>query len=426
MSLFGCVDFVKADASAHIGGHGDARMNMSIIKEHFPGYLLKVLYSSKAYSCLAQFAQIFDDLVGVGCKAPCDLHSLRAFAEADLLGATVPAVAGDLSQRLLFFSSPLYKHFLELRVSALESAAKSASENEKRDAFLKALYSAAESLEDPSSAALKSAMWARSMLTSSAPLVARVTFALEADSPQRVAYSATFGDGQVGGVSWRCLQCFVDTVDIPVTIGWNEFDETVRLVAAAGLRKQVVNPLIGAFMDFHSEVRTQFGGHMTWVPGLLETAARAKLGARHWQDVALSAEIFAEGDLVPLSRTLGKLFPFRAPEWVIGVREKAAEIRLQLRRAAEESAAGSPVAAVAPGAAGKSAEVALGARAGAAEETATASPASMANPFVMEEESDGEGKLPPVAIAKREAPRPTRGIFSQDPFTMHIQHDPNI
>ena len=379
-------------------------MKMTIIKEHFPGYLLRVLYSNKVYSSLNHFVEIFDELVDCGCKAPCDLPSLRKFAEADLLGAEVPAIAGDLTSRMRFFSSALYKHFMELRASALETAAKSASDDEKRDGLLKAWYSAAESLEDPSCTDLKSASWARSMLTSSVPLVARVTFALEAESAQRVGYAATFGDGQVGGVSWRSLSCFVDTVDIPEAIGWIEFREAVVLVGKAGLRKQVVNPLVGGFLDFHTEVQMQFGEQTTWVPGLLEAAARAKLGSRHWQEVALAAEVVAEGDIVPLSRMLGKLWPFRAPEWVSSLRDKAAELKQQQRRVAEEA-----VAAVAPA---HAAAVAPGAPADAATETATVAPGATGDQTTA---ADDENETEPDAPKRVEVAFPTRG---ETPFLL--------
>lgn len=79
----------KADAGLNPGGESDNKMKMLVVKDHFPGYLLRVLYSNKAYSCLRHFVDLFEELVVCGCKAPCDLPSFRKFAEADLLGAEI-------------------------------------------------------------------------------------------------------------------------------------------------------------------------------------------------------------------------------------------------------------------------------------------------------------------------------------------------
>ena len=340
---FWCLQAVMALKTSGDGAAaGQTPAQMSIIKEHFPGYLLKVLYANRAFNCLKQFVQVLEDLVKCGCKAPCDLPSLRKFAEASLIGEEIPEHTGDLTSKMRFVGSVLYKHFVELRASALESAAKAASDAAKRDALLKAFSSAAESLDDPSGTVLKSANWARSMLTSSVSALARLTFALEAESAQRVEYAASFEKAEVDGVKWSSLGCFVDTVDIPPALEWPQFRDAATLVAKAGLRKSVTNPLVGSVVDFQTEVQAQFA-EQAWVPGVLEAASRAKLNAKHWKDVAVPADGIVEADMVLLSRMLGKMFPFRAPEWVTSLREKAAELRQQ-RKAAEAAAAGEETA----------------------------------------------------------------------------------
>ena len=95
--------------------------------------MLKVLYSNRAYSCLQEFVKIFEDLEKCGCKAPCDLPSLRAFAAASLVAEKVPDYAGELTDRMKFFGSVLYKNFVELRAAALESAAQKAKTDEERE-----------------------------------------------------------------------------------------------------------------------------------------------------------------------------------------------------------------------------------------------------------------------------------------------------
>ena len=365
------ISALKAEKSPH-----DAdKVTPSMVKQHLPQLILKVIYTNQSYSCLTHFVKVFEDLKQLGSPEPVDLASLKQFAEADLLGGAVPEVAGDLGAKMDFFGSQLYKHFLELRVGALAKAARECTVAQKRNSLLQTFYSAAQSLDDPGKrdAFLQSAGWARSMMDTSVPPGARVAFAFEADAAKRVAYAASFArlltpekkedasaapaSGQTASapgapdkkedasappvpgqkasalvyadVNWSALLCFVDAIDVPKDTDWPAFQEAMTQVLDAGVRKnQVPNPLVASLLDFWLEVQTNFG-HEVWAKDLLAVAARARLKAEHWAEVAfgpeklgLDAELGGGAVLPTLVKLLDKLFKFTRPEFLCALRDK--------------------------------------------------------------------------------------------------------
>ena len=352
------ISVLKADTSADAG-----KVTPSMVKQHLPVLILKVLYSNHSYTCLKHFVKIFDDLKAVGASEPVDLASLKKIAEADLLGGTVPEVAGDLGAKMDFFGSQLYKHFLELRVGALATAARECTVAEKRNALLQTFYGAAQSMDDlgKRDAFLQSAGWARSMMDTSVPPVARVAFAFEADTAKRIAYAASFaklqnpehsagppevkegasaaavpgltanapGTKAYDDVNWSALMCFAAVTEVPRDLEWPAFREVLQLVANAGVRKKVHNPNLAGLLDFWVDVQTHFG-HEAWAEDLLSAAAKARLRADHWPEVAFGAENLgittdlAGGTiLLAVVKLLDKLFKFRVPEFLSAMREKA-------------------------------------------------------------------------------------------------------
>ena len=119
-------------------------------------------------------------------------------------------------------------------------------------------------------ALLQTASWARSMIDTSVPPVARVAFAFEADAVKRIAYAASFaklqnpehsagppevkegasaaavpgltadapGTKTYDEVNWSALMYFADIIEVPRDLDWPVFREALKLVATAGVRKK--------------------------------------------------------------------------------------------------------------------------------------------------------------------------------------------
>ena len=74
--------------------------------DHFPTFLVKVLYNAKAFPHLQHFVKIFKDLVALGCSAPRDLETFESFASTDPLNLDVDVgsfAPADLTSRMRFF-----------------------------------------------------------------------------------------------------------------------------------------------------------------------------------------------------------------------------------------------------------------------------------------------------------------------------------
>ena len=130
----------------------------TLLREHFPAFLLKILYNGKAFPHLKQFVTIFKDLSTLGCPAPCDLQTLESFASTNPLdmdvgvGSFAPA---DLTSRMRFFGSALYRDFLERRSFGLLLAAQAAANTAERQKCLEALTVSVQSLDGDEAAHLQ-------------------------------------------------------------------------------------------------------------------------------------------------------------------------------------------------------------------------------------------------------------------------------
>lgn len=91
-----------------------ASVKMTLIRQHFPLYLIKLLYSNKCYSVFRHFVPLLAGLTQVGCEVPANVTALKTFAGVDLDSPTSVdlsslTAADTLGDRLKFFSCPLYK-----------------------------------------------------------------------------------------------------------------------------------------------------------------------------------------------------------------------------------------------------------------------------------------------------------------------------
>jgi len=122
----------------------------TLLREHFPAFLLKILYSGKVFPHLIHFVAIFKELSALGCPAPCDLQTLESFASSnplDLEGDAGSFAPADLTSRMRFFSSALYRDFLERRSLGLLQAAQDTDNSTQRQKFLEALTVSVQSLD---------------------------------------------------------------------------------------------------------------------------------------------------------------------------------------------------------------------------------------------------------------------------------------
>jgi len=110
----------------------------SMLANHFPGFLLKILYAAKCWKDLKHFVPTLRDLKILGAPVPCDIEALQKFAEADPIAQEIYPdnfAAEDLTARVRFFASPLYKDFVESRATALLKAAQTATTSEASSQF---------------------------------------------------------------------------------------------------------------------------------------------------------------------------------------------------------------------------------------------------------------------------------------------------
>ena len=302
------------------------------------------------------------ELVELGCRAPCKLESLEQFSKlptnvAD--GAGVDFGGGDMASRVQFFSSALYKDYAEQRASGLLNAAGAAT-GEQREKLLRALGAAVENLDDKD--LQQRAGWARSIFTKGMPLHERVRFAFK--HQERVAFAAKFGVDEIQLFSWKIALSMVGVIDLPEKTTYQELDYLLQVVAEAGCRRQVTNPIMGAILDFRQEATTHLGFGRSAPDGSSAPggcSAPAQTGVEAFVSAAVQWKLhmtdsFAPGcipepELPEYAKCLQKLWhPMsqNVPEWVTTVREKAATYnaaKKEAKKHLESLAAARPAAA---------------------------------------------------------------------------------
>jgi hypothetical protein len=201
----------------------------TLLREHFPAFLLKVLYNAQAFAHLHHFVKIFKELAELGCPAPCDLEVFERFAATDPLdldvdvGSFAPA---DLTSRMRFFGSPLYRDFLERRCSALlEGAQKSASPPE-RQKLLEALTVSVQNVDgDKAQVLQKQAVWASTLFCQDFPPAVRVQFVL-VDAPdagvaaERLAFAMSFTRHAEDALDWALVRFVSEPQETPADLTW--------------------------------------------------------------------------------------------------------------------------------------------------------------------------------------------------------------
>ena len=368
----------------------------NLIKKHFAGFLLKLLYANKVYRDLHHFIPILEALVKYGCESPGDLSALKQFAQTNLGSIDAPEFdmsKGDLAARVTFYGSPLYKDFIQCRAEALLSEATTTIDRQLRASCLEALGKMG-SMDDISEWLGRQIKWGRTLFGKTTDQ-SRLLFALGApeqvDRIARIEFAVDWAEVPGEQLDWPTLAVFAQPVPVPVGVSWDSFAKTTELVAAAGLRKYVANPLVGAFMDFKVEARAQWWAQPgpAFHDALVMVVAKFKLQATHWTALPddIDFKLIEPAHLQSLSKSLGRLWPSKPPLWVQLLRDRA-------KKEAEEQAAAS--AAAAPGALAAGADPAGGApgavasdSAGAAPEVAAASAAGVAAASAAGEDAAG-------------------------------------
>jgi len=328
--VIGALTYANERQQAAGGQSPDAaegRTKMALIKQEFAPFLLRMLLKGKCFSVLKHFVTVFEKLETLGCSAPCQLSSLKDFANMELTTLAGPGVewgGGDMGMRVTFFASPLYKDYAEQRAGALLSAAARATGDERAQ-LLSALGTAVENLDDRE--LVQRAGWATSMFTPGIPLDESLKHAMK--DVERVRFASGFGEA--GEVNWSIILMMVEPVDLPRGVTWAALDSACASVARAGCRKYVTNPIMAQVLDFRSEAggALGFGSGAPGASIFVSAAVRAKLHGE-WADGSseVDADAIDADDLASHTRCIAKLWHERqtsVPLWVARIRERAAE-----------------------------------------------------------------------------------------------------
>jgi len=233
-----------------------AQKKASIIKEVFPLILEKILLQNRIYSLLKHFVQVFEDLEKESFKKPPMFSALQQLSTYELLSDEKMSVGDiDIGQRVTFYSSAVYRDFLEHRMVSRVDAAKIAETPEALKSCIEKVNSAASALDKNQTISVDAARqvaWATSMFHDSVPEPERVVFAMDDTEGFRAARLDFACEFKVSGSFWPALRYFTQIAPVPDSLSWDQFERAASLVQSAQVRKAVSNPIVGAVLDFRS------------------------------------------------------------------------------------------------------------------------------------------------------------------------------
>ena len=301
-----------------------------MLKEHFAGFLLKTLYGCPCWNQLKPFVGIFKDLASLGCAVPCDLDDLETFATAaaaDTKLCPQKFASSDLTARVRFFGSALYRDFLKHRARALLAAAKAAGNADQRKNFLQLFIESATSLEgDTNGEWAKQASWSASLFLDEVTDASKVDFVLGAEAStaaaapasaarapagnatlERLVFVTSFTTLPTDSIHWQTVAACAslgDGVGESTTITWSTVRDVAKLILAPSIGgssgaafKGVRCPGMAGLLTFMTEA--------SGLPTALQTdvfpvVAKTKLQASAWTDVpeACVSVIFVHAILV--------------------------------------------------------------------------------------------------------------------------------
>ena len=168
-------------------------------------------------------------------------------------------------RHVFVFGSNLYRDYVETRCRALLKKAKETSDHSERQSYLKSLYAAPQSLEaDDTECLYKHSLWARSLFADGVPEAARIGFVFEDSVAERLSFAAAFAPVSGEKLDWHAVRCFREPIDFSADVTWEKFDCIASEIMSQGLRKNVGNPRVAAWLDFRCEVPNlggQIGGY---------------------------------------------------------------------------------------------------------------------------------------------------------------------
>ena len=174
---------------------------------------------------------------------------------------------------------------------------------------------------------VKQTCWARGLFSGATTPELRVSFALEADTAERIDFASGFQVLQTDGVSWPALRCATSIMDVPKGLSWAAFRDMLALVDSPTCRPWVTNPLVGALVDFRGDLRTAGCGTLECFDLLLRSATASKMGMSLWQpDTDWKLDDAPQEHWQPILRALTKLFAARPPQWVVSARDRRAVV----------------------------------------------------------------------------------------------------
>ena len=334
-------------AAAPDGSAAAAPEKAQLIKKHFAGFLLRLLYGARCYYHFKHFIPVFEGLASVGCVAPAAIGPLKVFATTDLekpVSSDSFYEGADLTDRLRFFGSALYKDYLDCRMSALLEAGKKSTEPEHRQNLFASLVQLCASAEETTANAdlIKQAQWATTLVGSGAP-ADRVKFALEAHADDRIALACEFKEHSTE-IDWNCLKVFADPSSFTPDIGAEAFIACLDQLNRFGARKVVQHPVGMSLLDFRSDIvglcaPGSAASAPEWATQLTKVVVKTKIEATSWTSVPDSWDCTTADPamITVLARIVGKVWPHKGPEWVSTLRKE--------KENAKAAAAGAPVSA---------------------------------------------------------------------------------
>jgi hypothetical protein len=195
--------------------------------------LLKTLYGCPCWVHLKSFVGIFRDLESLGCTVPTDLTAFECFANVSAADPNLSPdkfAASDITARVRFFGSVLYRDFLQHRLVALLADAREASSAKERDSLLKLFRECAASLDGPQSEQWnQQASWGATLFNSEVPDTVKVDFVLGATAAtapataegapatnltaERLAFVLSFKALPTDTINWKMVAVCAGTGD---------------------------------------------------------------------------------------------------------------------------------------------------------------------------------------------------------------------
>ena len=248
---------------------------------------------------------------------PCDINAFETFALAGVADTKLCSekfVSSDLTARVRFFGSALYRDFLQQRTRALLAEAKAAQSAPKRHEFLQLFMECAMSLEgDTNGDCAKQASWCATLFFDEVSDASKVNFVLGTEgstpggaqfsllpavapavnvTPERLVFVQSFRTLDTDTIHWTTVAYCAsvgDGVGDSRGITWSTVHDVAKLILAPSIGgsasaafKGVRCPGMAGLLTFMTETS---GLPTAFQADLHPVVAKSRLQASAWDDV---------------------------------------------------------------------------------------------------------------------------------------------